>query len=418
MSQSESFVRSTLDSLDSHIAVVGETGEILSVNEAWRRFCATNGGAAGSACGVGVNYLRVCEGAASGRLRTRRRVRRRTARRSSRQSEGFALEYACHSPEARRWFVACVTPSRDGPHHVVIAHDDITHRILAEEALIAERSRLRTVLDTIPDLVWVKDPEGVFLSCNTAFARSMGRDEREIVGGRDADFCSPEAADSYRLHDLQAIALGGPWATRSGSGRATRPSPCASRPSRRRCWTPKGVSSECSASRAMSRRRASSPRRCARAKSTTGRSPRRPSTGSGRWIPRCATPSSARAWCSCSATLPRRCSGGRRSTSCRRERPNGCEPSTRSSPGSAPVRRPRERQPAQGRPPGRAGEQRCALFRADGRVPRLSRHGSRHHGAQAGRAPFGDPGGGQPGADRDVLARRGGAGSPGGDRHQ
>ena len=47
MRQSESFVRSTLDSLDSHIAVVGESGEILSVNEAWRRFGEENGGARG-----------------------------------------------------------------------------------------------------------------------------------------------------------------------------------------------------------------------------------------------------------------------------------------------------------------------------------------------------------------------------------
>ncbi len=210
MSRSESFVRSTLDSLDSHIAVVGETGEILSVNEAWRRFCAANGGDAGNACGVGVNYLRVCEVAAAGGCAAAGELAEGLRAVLSQQVEGFELEYDCHSPEVRRWFVARVTPGGDGPHRAVIAHENITHRVLAEEALVAERSRLRTVLDTIPDLVWVKDPEGVFLACNAAFARSMGRDEREIVGGRDADFCPPEVARTYRLHDLEAITLGGP----------------------------------------------------------------------------------------------------------------------------------------------------------------------------------------------------------------
>ena len=88
----------------------------------------------------------------------------------SRQGAGFQLEYECHSPEARRWFVARVTPAGDGPHRAVIAHENITHRVLAEEALVAERSRLRTVLDTIPDLVWVKDPEGLDLAGNAAFS--------------------------------------------------------------------------------------------------------------------------------------------------------------------------------------------------------------------------------------------------------
>lgn len=87
---------------------------------------------------------------------------------------------------------------------------DISERFAAEEALVAERSRLRTLLDTIPDLLWVKDPEGVYLACNAAFAQSLGLDEQEVVGGQDADFYPSEAVDYYREHDLKAIALGGP----------------------------------------------------------------------------------------------------------------------------------------------------------------------------------------------------------------
>ncbi|MBP9146949.1 MAG: PAS domain S-box protein [Thermoanaerobaculia bacterium] len=211
MSQSESFVRSTLDSLDSHIAVVGESGEILSVNEAWRRFCAANGGDAGSACGVGVNYLHVCEVAAADGCGAAGEFAEGLRAVLARQSPGFALEYECHSPEVRRWFVARVTPAGQGPLRAVIAHENITHRVLAEEALVAERSRLRTVLDTIPDLVWMKDPAGVFLACNDAFARMMDSSVEEILGRCDADFFPAEVAEAFRHNDLRAIELGGPW---------------------------------------------------------------------------------------------------------------------------------------------------------------------------------------------------------------
>jgi PAS domain S-box-containing protein len=210
--QSESFVRSTLDSLDSHIAVVGEAGEILSVNEAWRRFGEENGGGPASACGVGVNYLSVCDAAAARGCGTAGELAEGLRAVLSRQVEGFKLEYACHSPESRRWFVARVTPAGDGLHRAVIAHENITDRVAAEEALVAERSRLRTVLDTIPDLVWVKDPEGVYLACNAAFSAMVGASEAAILGSRDADFFPAAVAEVFRRNDLRAIELGGPSA--------------------------------------------------------------------------------------------------------------------------------------------------------------------------------------------------------------
>jgi PAS domain S-box-containing protein len=78
----------------------------------------------------------------------------------------------------------------------------------AEAALAAERSLLRTLINTIPDLIWLKDHDGVYRACNHEFERLYGAGEAEIVGRTDYDFVDREKADFFREHDRRAIAAG------------------------------------------------------------------------------------------------------------------------------------------------------------------------------------------------------------------
>ncbi|WP_085316900.1 ATP-binding protein [Derxia lacustris] len=80
--------------------------------------------------------------------------------------------------------------------------------------LMREQTHLRTLIATIPDLVWLKDPDGVYLGCNPEFSRFYGVPPETIVGKCDADYVSPEQAASFREHDLRAIAAGGPSVNR------------------------------------------------------------------------------------------------------------------------------------------------------------------------------------------------------------
>ncbi|MFA5985647.1 MAG: EAL domain-containing protein [Methylococcaceae bacterium] len=73
---------------------------------------------------------------------------------------------------------------------------------------ISANAQLRTLLNTIPDLVWLKDPEGVFLACNFQFERLLGAKEAEIVGKTDYDFVNKELADFYRENDRLAMVNG------------------------------------------------------------------------------------------------------------------------------------------------------------------------------------------------------------------
>ena len=44
-------------------------------------------------------------------------------------------------------------------------------------ALPGSAAFLRTLLDTLPDLVWFKDPDGVYLECNARFERCFGAED-------------------------------------------------------------------------------------------------------------------------------------------------------------------------------------------------------------------------------------------------
>jgi PAS domain S-box-containing protein len=89
---------------------------------------------------------------------------------------------------------------------------DITERKRMERSLVENVARLRTLVQTIPDLIWLKDADGVYLFCNPTFERLYGAKETDIVGKTDYDFVDRELADFFREHDRKAMAAGKPSA--------------------------------------------------------------------------------------------------------------------------------------------------------------------------------------------------------------
>ncbi len=82
------------------------------------------------------------------------------------------------------------------------------NRKQAEEALKESETHLRTLISTIPDLIWLKDQEGVYLFCNPRFESFFGAKEKDIIGKTDYDFVDKEMADFFRKHDKVAMAKG------------------------------------------------------------------------------------------------------------------------------------------------------------------------------------------------------------------
>ena len=85
---------------------------------------------------------------------------------------------------------------------------DITERKRMEQSLRESEGFLRALLHSIPDLVWLKDPDGVFLACNKMFERFLGAKEKNILGKTDYDFVEKNLADFFREYDRKAVAAG------------------------------------------------------------------------------------------------------------------------------------------------------------------------------------------------------------------
>ncbi|MEI7893244.1 MAG: PAS domain S-box protein [Myxococcales bacterium] len=72
-----------------------------------------------------------------------------------------------------------------------------------------QQAHLRALIDTIPDLVWLKDKQGVYLSCNPRCEQLFGAKGADIVGKTDYDFVDKELADVFRDRDRAAMERGG-----------------------------------------------------------------------------------------------------------------------------------------------------------------------------------------------------------------
>ena len=73
------------------------------------------------------------------------------------------------------------------------------------EKLSIENLKLKTLINAIPDIFWLKDTNGVFLSCNKRFEELCGCNSSEIIGKTDYDLVNKELADFFRDHDKLAM---------------------------------------------------------------------------------------------------------------------------------------------------------------------------------------------------------------------
>ncbi|PKO34517.1 MAG: hypothetical protein CVU34_07115 [Betaproteobacteria bacterium HGW-Betaproteobacteria-7] len=80
----------------------------------------------------------------------------------------------------------------------------------ASQALAREHIHLRTLIDTVPDLIWLKDPDGVYLKCNRRFEALYGVTESALIGRTDFDFVDREQAEFFRANDRAAQVAGRP----------------------------------------------------------------------------------------------------------------------------------------------------------------------------------------------------------------
>ena len=112
------------------------------------------------------------------------------------------------------WSLTTKLPLRDRNGRIVGTMGmsrDITRLKQIEDELEAERNMLRSVIENIPDPIFVKDVHGVYVLDNAAHCRTLGAaGSEEVIGRTSFDFFPPEQAAGFKRDDDRVVSSGKP----------------------------------------------------------------------------------------------------------------------------------------------------------------------------------------------------------------
>jgi PAS domain S-box-containing protein len=205
--KSEALNKSVLRSLAAHIAVLDIDGNIIAVNEAWKRFAHENGDNA-DARGVGVNYLDVCRRSMEQHDDEARKALIGIQAVLEGTLPDYVLEYPCHSPDQQRWFLMSVTPLVGERSGAVVTHTNITERKRIEEALQESEERLELAMEAgeigtfdwnirTDEVLWTEQSKAIF-GQPSGTSRGTYKNWSERVHPEDLVVCEASVREAFR----------------------------------------------------------------------------------------------------------------------------------------------------------------------------------------------------------------------------
>lgn len=125
--------------------------------------------------------------------------------------EGIPIirEMVFRHPSGDRVFDIMYVPEHDEFGHIetmLMVARDITSLRTAHNALQEKETLLRSLIDSIPDLIFFKNTDSVYLGFNKAFAEFCGHHEAELIGKTDYDFAPVDIASAFREKDREMLA--------------------------------------------------------------------------------------------------------------------------------------------------------------------------------------------------------------------
>ena len=140
--KSEAFTTAIFNTLSSNIAVIDYEGNIIAVNETWKKFALENGASSSLKTGLGNNYFSTCEKSAKAGSPLAAEALLGMREVINKNRNFFYIEYPCHSPKERKWFGMRVIKFEGDEPLMVVSHQNITERKLSEEKLLHNEARL------------------------------------------------------------------------------------------------------------------------------------------------------------------------------------------------------------------------------------------------------------------------------------
>ncbi len=95
-------------------------------------------------------------------------------------------------------------------HQIIELKASEAQRQMALVALQSSESKYRTLAENIPQKLFIKDKNSVYVSCNQNYAQDLKIEADQIVGKTDYDFFPREKAEKYIADDKRIMEKGKP----------------------------------------------------------------------------------------------------------------------------------------------------------------------------------------------------------------
>ena len=154
LQEAQHYAQNTLDAISANMAVLDDSGTILTVNRAWRQFALANGSDLGSLC-EGVNYLSVCDAACGASSDGAHQMAAGIRSVLEGRQDRFMVEYRCDSLTAKHWGLGLVTRFEgEGEARLVVAHQDITEGKISNASRDEAQALLQKISSRLPGMVY------------------------------------------------------------------------------------------------------------------------------------------------------------------------------------------------------------------------------------------------------------------------
>lgn len=198
---------SILNALPANIALIDNTGKIMEVNDAWRRFANENG-FIGSSYGIGDNYITIAEQADGAEQEDGVRIANAIKAILAGHIRDFSMEYRCDSPNKNRWLKVIITRENNSDDSgIVLMHMDISERKEAEEKLRSSEHKFRALVENSMDAIALLNEQGRIMYQSASSEKVTGYSVKELLEN-EASIVHPD--DRGKLYILFANTIQNP----------------------------------------------------------------------------------------------------------------------------------------------------------------------------------------------------------------